>query len=96
VCFNDAVAFGVMDAVAELDLRLGTDVKVIGFDDVNAAASSRPSLSSVAVHAHRAGALAAGQLLNRVGGATEAADIVLQANFNGRESCGCPHVRESA
>ena len=34
VCFNDAVAFGVVDAVADAGLQVGRDIRVIGFDDV--------------------------------------------------------------
>lgn len=97
VCFNDAVAFGVLDAAAELGLVVGRDVRVTGFDDVHAAGTARPSLSSVAVHAQQAGALAAARLLERVAGdVSETADIVLPAIFQGRETCGCTPLKETA
>ena len=30
VCFSDVVAFGVLDAIADLGRRVGSDVRVIG------------------------------------------------------------------
>lgn len=90
LCFNDNVAFGVIDAINECGLKVGSDVRVIGFDDVAAAASSRPSLSSVSVPAHDAGVRAAQMLLSRVSGdrtTTEA--LVLPAQLRARETCGC-------
>jgi len=91
VCFNDVVAFGVLDALAELGLVAGKDVRVIGFDDVQAASSSRPSLASVAVPAHNAGAQAAALLLSRVHGQrTETVELVLPAQLMPRDTCGCP------
>jgi LacI family transcriptional regulator len=90
LCFNDIVAFGVIDAAAELGLVVGHDVRIIGFDDVSAAASSRPSLSSVAVPAFDAGARAAELLLSRVrGDRSETEALVLAAELKPRETCGC-------
>jgi LacI family transcriptional regulator len=90
LCFNDIVAFGVVDAITEHGLSIGRDIRVIGFDDVSEAASSRPSLSSVAVPAYDAGVRAAQLLLSRVSGertTTEA--LVLAAQLRARETCGC-------
>ena len=39
VCFSDVVAFGVLDAIADLGRTIGSDVRVIGFDDVHDAGS---------------------------------------------------------
>jgi LacI family transcriptional regulator, galactose operon repressor len=97
VCFNDAVAFGVIDAASELGLTVGRDIRIVGFDDVHAAAASRPSLSSVGVQAQRAGAKAAERLLGRISGELhDTADIVLDVTFHGRDTCGCTSLRESA
>ena len=71
VCFSDVVAFGVLDAVAELGLEVGSDVRVIGFDDVHDAGLNRPSLSSVAVPARETGRRAAEIVLQRTLGSTE-------------------------
>ena len=47
VCFNDLVALGMLAGCNETGRRLGTDFKVVGFDDIEDAAQSYPSLSSV-------------------------------------------------
>ncbi len=44
---NDALAFGAMRALEEAGLRVPADVAVIGFDDVDEAAYSIPSLTTV-------------------------------------------------
>jgi DNA-binding LacI/PurR family transcriptional regulator len=94
VCFSDVVAFGVLDAIADLGLTVGTDVRVIGFDDVHDAALNRPSLSSVAVPARESGRRAAQLVLERASGSTEP---TLREEFptklEPRETCGCPRPR---
>lgn len=44
---NDRAAFGALQALAELRLRVPEDVSVVGFDDVPLAAASRPPLTTV-------------------------------------------------
>lgn len=91
VCFNDVVAFGVLDALAELGLRAGTDVRVIGFDDVHEAGQNRPSLSSVSVPARQTGRRAAQIVLERAAGSTgPPLHEELSTRLEARETCGCP------
>lgn len=47
MCFNDLVALGVMSGCAELGRAIGTDLKVMGFDDIEDCALVWPSLTSV-------------------------------------------------
>lgn len=47
LCFNDLVALGMLAGCNELGRKLGTDFKVVGFDDIEDAARSYPTLSSV-------------------------------------------------
>ena len=47
VCVSDNLAFGVMHAAEELGLAVGTDLSVIGYDDIPAAADVRPSLTTL-------------------------------------------------
>jgi LacI family transcriptional regulator len=90
VCYNDIVAFGVMDAADELGLRVGQDLRVTGFDDIDDAAFSHPPLTSVAVPAGDAGRQAAEMLLARIkGDRTDAYDCILPATLKTRSSCGC-------
>ena len=91
VCFNDVVAFGVLDAVADLGRNVGSDVRVIGFDDVHDAGLNRPSLSSVAVPARDTGRRAARLVLERAAGSTEpTVSEELPTKLHPRETCGCP------
>jgi len=90
VCFNDAVAFGVVDAVADAGLQVGRDIRVIGFDDVKDAERARPALASVSVPAETAGRRAAQLLLKRISGAEAGPQgLILPAELMPRESCGC-------
>jgi len=90
VCLNDVVAFGVIDAVADAGLQVGSDVRVIGFDDVQDARRARPALASMAVPAEAAGRRAAQLLLNRINGAAGGPEsLILPAELMQRESCGC-------
>jgi DNA-binding LacI/PurR family transcriptional regulator len=91
VCFNDVVAFGVLDAIADLGRNIGSDVRVIGFDDVHDAGLNRPSLSSVAVPARETGRRAAQLVLERAAGSTEpTVREELPTKLQPRETCGCP------
>jgi DNA-binding LacI/PurR family transcriptional regulator len=91
VCFNDVVAFGVLDAIADLGRDVGSDVRVIGFDDVHDAGLNRPSLSSVAVPARETGRRAAQLVLERATGSSEpTVREELPTKLQPRETCGCP------
>jgi DNA-binding LacI/PurR family transcriptional regulator len=91
VCFNDVVAFGVLDAIADLGREVGSDIRVIGFDDVHDAGLNRPSLSSVAVPARETGRRAAQLVLQRAAGSTQpTVREELPTKLQPRETCGCP------
>ncbi|MCC6613418.1 MAG: LacI family DNA-binding transcriptional regulator [Anaerolineae bacterium] len=47
VCSNDRMAFGAMRAIQESGLDVGTDVSVVGFDDINLARHAHPPLTTV-------------------------------------------------
>ena len=65
---NSAMAVGVLQALAELNLRPGRDVGVVAFDDAPWAELLDPPLTVVAQPAYEIGTLAAQLLLNRVTG----------------------------
>ena len=91
VCFSDVVAFGVLDAIADLGRSVSSDVRVIGFDDVHDAGLNRPSLSSVAVPARETGRRAAQLVLERAAGSTEpTVREEFPTKLEPRETCGCP------
>jgi DNA-binding LacI/PurR family transcriptional regulator len=90
VCFSDVVAFGVLDAMADIGRSVGSDVRVIGFDDVHDAGLNRPSLSSVAVPARETGRRAAQLVLERAAGSTEqTVREEFPTKLEPRETCGC-------
>jgi DNA-binding LacI/PurR family transcriptional regulator len=70
---------------------VGSDVRVIGFDDVHEAGLNRPSLSSVAVPAREMGRRAAQLVLERAAGSTEpTVREEFPTKLEPRETCGCP------
>jgi LacI family transcriptional regulator len=65
-CANDLMAIGAMDAARELGLSIPADVRLVGFDDIEAASLVSPGLSTVANPAYETGAAAGGLLLDRL------------------------------
>src|SRR5829696_3960340 len=97
VCFSDVVAFGVLDAIADVERSVGLDIRVIGFDDVHDAGLNRPSLSSVAVPAREMGRRAAQLVLERAAGSTEpTVREEFPTKLEPRETCGCPRPKPLA
>jgi LacI family transcriptional regulator len=47
LCFNDLVALGLLTGCAELGRKVGTDLLIIGFDDIEDCSQAWPALSSV-------------------------------------------------
>ena len=89
VCHNDLCALGVMLGLADLGLKPGSDVAVVGFDNIPEGALHRPSLTTVAIGAREIGEEAARLLLRRIkspGGSSES--IILPPKLVIRESCG--------
>lgn len=66
VCANDHVALGVLQACAELGLRVPEDIAVVGFDDIPT--HFGPPLTTVRVHTHQMGCMAAQRLYELITG----------------------------
>ena len=47
LCFNDLVALGMLSGFDEIGRRVGKDFSIVGFDDIEEASQTYPSLSSV-------------------------------------------------
>jgi len=89
LCFNDAVAFGVMLALRKRGLEPGRDFALVGFDDVVEAQHYVPALTSVAVDTAGLGERAAHSVLRMIQSrTTRAEDHVGAVNLVVRESCG--------
>ncbi|HEX7113046.1 MAG TPA: LacI family DNA-binding transcriptional regulator [Mizugakiibacter sp.] len=66
VCYNDAVALGLMLGLAARGRRPGHDFAVVGFDDIPEAAVSVPPLTTLAADPRARGRQAAALILARV------------------------------
>ncbi|RWG38415.1 MAG: LacI family transcriptional regulator, partial [Mesorhizobium sp.] len=89
LCFNDAVAFGVMLALRKRGLEAGADFAVVGFDDVAEAEHYMPALTSVAVDTPGLGERAAHVMLKMIQSrTTRAEDHIGAVSLVVRESCG--------
>lgn len=88
LCFNDVVAFGVLDGLAERGLTAGRDFALVGFDDVRDARFTHPPLTTVAVDSAGLGERAAHTVLRMIHGDTRVEDHVGDVTLVVRRSCG--------
>ncbi|MDE3722923.1 LacI family DNA-binding transcriptional regulator [Nocardiopsis sp. N85] len=65
-CANDLLALGVMQALTRAGRRIPDDVAVVGFDDIESAATAGIPLTSVHVDGHALGTAAAKLLVEEV------------------------------
>jgi DNA-binding LacI/PurR family transcriptional regulator len=87
--YNDISALGAMRAFQEAGLRVPEDISVIGFDDIQGAAFSTPSLTTVRQPLPHMGRLAAQTLLARVEGEKDLpAEIRIEPELVVRQSTG--------
>ncbi|MDT0214971.1 LacI family DNA-binding transcriptional regulator [Rothia sp. ARF10] len=89
-CFNDAIAFGAMHALRRRGVRVPDDIAVVGFDDVEEASYSNPTLSSVRPDKQGIADAAIDRLVSRLEGtASHRADaVVIPHELVVRESSG--------
>jgi LacI family transcriptional regulator len=77
VCYNDAVALGLMAGLASRGRRAGQDFAVTGFDDIPEASVSAPPLTTVSVDPRARGRQAAALILQRLHDPAAAATATL-------------------
>jgi DNA-binding LacI/PurR family transcriptional regulator len=68
IAYNDEVAVGVINRLADRGVRVPQDVSVVGYDDTQLAEMVMPRLTTVRIPAATAGAAAVGMLLDVIGG----------------------------
>ena len=92
VCYNDAVALGLMLGLVRLGRRPGTDFAITGFDDIPEAAVGIPPLTTMCAAPRERGRQAAEMLLQRsLTPAMPRRSVVVPVTLVEREST--PHVR---
>jgi LacI family transcriptional regulator len=90
--FNDISAIGAIRALLDSDVRVPSDVSVIGFDDIQNAAFQNPRLTTIRQPLRRMGELAAETLLKRIRGGEYPKIIAVEPELIVRESTGAPPI----
>jgi LacI family transcriptional regulator len=91
-CANDRMAIGAMDAAREAGMRIPDDLRLAGYDDVEAATLISPALTSVHTPSYEAGRTAGELLLDRMTGrhGPGRRSVVLPCRLIVRGSSGTP------
>jgi len=66
ICFNDLVAAGAYSALSAHGLSIGTDIAVVGFDNIPETSAWTPPLTTVELYPRGLGARAAQMLLSKI------------------------------
>jgi DNA-binding LacI/PurR family transcriptional regulator len=83
---NDLMAAAAIQVFIEAGLRVPNDVAVVGFDDSEVAVRTRPNLTTMTNPASQLCARAAELLIEILGGATPAAEVILPSRLIVRDS----------
>ena len=90
-CCSDTIALGVMAALARHGIRVGEDIAVTGYDDIEEAALAAPALTTVYDGHHEMGRLAARALYEKItGGDVETRPTTVSPQLVERASSGSP------
>ena len=80
-----------MEAIRESGRRIGTDISVIGFDDIPAASNVYPPLTTIRQPLFEMGASATRMLLDLIGNPARLGErLLLPTSLVIRESCRAP------
>ena len=83
------MALGAIPALQERDLRVPSDVAVVGFDDIEDARFSTPPLTTVRQPLYQQGEAALDLVLAQLDGAEVAPQTTAATELVVRQSCGC-------
>lgn len=95
---NNASTIWVIEALRDLGIEMGTDVALVGFDDVDFFTLITPSVTAVRQPASELGNVSVRQLLQRINGEFKTSSVrtVLPVTLTIRESCGCKPKNKTA
>jgi LacI family transcriptional regulator len=88
---NNASTIWVIEALKELNIQMGKDIGLVGFDDVDFFTLITPSVTAVRQPAAELGNVATRLLLQRINGEFKSTSVrtILPVTLTIRESCGC-------
>jgi LacI family transcriptional regulator len=88
---NNAATIWVIETLREMNIEIGKDVALVGFDDVDFYTLMTPPITAVRQPADELGRMAARLLLQRIKGDSSIPRVrtVLPVSLVVRESCGC-------
>jgi DNA-binding LacI/PurR family transcriptional regulator len=87
--YNDNSAMAAIKVFQDAGLRVPEDISVVGFDDIQAAGFTSPSLTTVRQPLDKMGEIAASTLLDRIEGCGEfVPEIAIEPMFVARQSTG--------
>ncbi len=84
---SDTIAFGVIQALTDNNIRVPEDISIIGFDDHEASRYISPALTTVRQNLQRIGSIAAEELVKKIQGEKSAEPIVVPVELIERNSC---------
>ncbi|MEV0196629.1 LacI family DNA-binding transcriptional regulator [Nonomuraea sp. NPDC050691] len=88
LAYNDLVAIGLIEGLAERGVEVPRDVSVIGVDDIVAGRLGRPKLTTIAMPTAAAGRIAVDMLLQSVDAEAATGVTMLETTLIVRESTG--------
>jgi len=88
---NNASTIWVIEALRELNIQMGKDIALVGFDDVDFFTLITPAVTAVRQPAAELGNVATRLLLQRINGEFKSTSVrtILPVTLTIRESCGC-------
>lgn len=87
---NDAMAIGALQVAQEAGKRVPEDLALIGVDDIELARHVSVPLTTMHIHTHRLGVLAARRLIELIHNPADGAIIIqVPTQLTIRKSCGC-------
>lgn len=92
-CLNDEMAIGLCNRVAETKYRIGEDIHLIGFDNIELARYVQPRLATIDYSKRKWGALASEQLIKIIGGETVEHERIYVTLIPGESVGDAPHSR---